>query len=322
MSKLKTPFLLCAIFAAVLPGTASAGSLVLEPVSVLEWKSVYGQVEARNSIPARARIGGTLVSLKVTEGDYVTAGQVMGTLRDDKIAFQVTALDAQLAALAAQLENAESELARGQTLVDKGVTTTQRLDQLSTQVDVVRSQIAAAEAERQVILQQQSEGDIIAPSDGTVLDVPVTQGAVVMPGEAIATIAAGDIYLRLAIPERHALTLKQDATLQIETGTTTTTGRLDKIYPKIESGRVTADVAVEALPTAFFGARLLVRLPVGERQALMVPASAVATRFGTDFIQVKTAEGISERVVVLGETDGDAVEVLTGLAAGDEVVTP
>ena len=321
---MKTPLLFAALLALALPGSANAGSVVLAPVSVPEWKSVYGQVEARNSIPARARIGGTLVSLTVTEGDDVTAGQVMGTVRDDKTAFQVTALEAQLGALVAQLENAESELSRGQTLVDRGVTTTQRLDQLSTQVDVVRNQIAAIEAQRQVVLQQESEGEIIAPADGTVLDVPVTQGAVVMPGEAIATIGGGGIYLRLAIPERHAPMLEQDAQLQIETGTTTMTGQLDKIYPRIENGRVVADVAVDALPTTFFGARLLVRVPVGERQALMIPAAAVATRFGTDFVQVKTADGTSERAVVLAQRDenDDAVEVLTGLAAGDEVITP
>lgn len=308
--------------AIAMSGPALAESVTLEPVAVPVWKAVYGQVEARNTIPARARIGGTLVSLDVTEGDMVKAGQTIGMLQDDKIAFQISALDAQLRALTAQLDNAESELARGQALVDKGVATTQRLDQLRMQADVFTNQIASIQAQRQVVIEQAAEGAVLAPADGKVLTVPVTQGAVIMPGEAIATIAGGGFFLRLAIPERHAPMLKQGATLRIETGATSTAGRLVKLYPQIENGRVVADVDVDMLPTAFVNARLLVRVPVGERQALMVPVAALISRAGLDFVTVKTAAGTSERSVVLGERDDKTVEILTGLVAGDEVVTP
>ncbi|WP_181702121.1 efflux RND transporter periplasmic adaptor subunit [Chthonobacter albigriseus] len=315
------PLILALALSAAVPA-AFAGTLTVAPTTVPEWKAVYGRVEARDLIPARARIGGTLVALEVTEGDAVKAGQRIATVRDDKIAFQVNALDAQLRALQAQLANAESELARGQALVEKGVTTAQRLDQLRTQTDVFRNQIAAAEAQRQVVVQQGQEGEVIAPADGKVLTVPVTKGAVVMPGEAIATIGGGGFFLRLAIPERHAAMLEEGAALQIETGSAPTTGRLAKVYPQIENGRVIADVEVEALPTAFVDARLLVRVPVGARQAIVVPAAAVSTRSGIDFVRVRAGDAEIERVVVVGERTGTDVEVLTGLHTGDEVITP
>jgi RND family efflux transporter MFP subunit len=299
-----------------------AGSLTLAPQSLPVWKAVYGQVEARTTMPARARIGGTLVSLDVTEGDMVTAGQVIGTLRDDKLGFQVTALDAQLRALTAQLDNAQSELARSQTLLDRGVATAQQLDLLRTQVDVVRNQLAATEAQRQVVLQQTSEGAVLAPADGKVLTVPVTAGAVIMPGEPIATIGGGGFFLRLAIPERYAGLLEQGATLRVETGNSSAAGQLVKLYPQIENGRVVADVEVDDLPTAFVNARLLVRVPVGKREALMVPMVALVSRAGLDFVTVKVGDGTSERAVVVGERNGDTIEILTGLAAGDEVITP
>ena len=299
-----------------------ADSVTLAPVSVPVWKAVYGQVEARNTMPARARIGGTLVSLTVTEGDMVTAGQIIGTLQDDKIGFEVTALDAQLRALTAQLDNAQSELTRGQTLLDRGVATSQQLDQLSTQADVFRNQIAATEAQRQVVLQQAAEGAVLAPADGKVLTVPVTEGAVIMAGEPIATIGGGGFFLRLAIPERYAGLLEQGANLRVETGATSATGRLVKLYPQIDNGRVVADVDVEDLPTAFVKARLLVRVPVGQRETLMVPAAALSRQAGLDFVTVKTTEGSSARAVVVGENDGETVEILTGLAAGDTVITP
>ncbi|WP_026782905.1 efflux RND transporter periplasmic adaptor subunit [Pleomorphomonas koreensis] len=301
---------------------APAGTLVVQPVAVPVWKAVYGRVEARDALAARARIGGTLVSLDVSEGDTVTAGQRIATVRDDKIAFQVSALDAQLKALAAQLQNAESELKRGQTLVDRGVATSQRLDQLSTQVDVFRNQIAATEAQRQVVLQQGAEGEVLAPAAGRVLTLASKRGSVVMAGETVATLGGGGFFLRLSIPERHASLLEEGASLAVETAEGSLAGRLVKVYPLIQGGRVTADVDVPDLPTAFVDARLLVRVPVGSRPAMMVPASAVTSRSGIDTLRVAAAGGEFDRTVVLGERHGDDVEVLSGLAAGDAVVLP
>jgi RND family efflux transporter MFP subunit len=314
------------LLAAMLAVPAAAGTVTLAPTTIPEWKAVYGRIEARDSVPARARLGGTLVALEVTEGDTVSAGQRIATVRDDKIAFQIDALDAQLRALRSQLENAESELARGEALVAKGVATTQRVDQLRTAVDVVRNQVAATEAQRAVVVQQGTEGEVLAPAGGKVLSVPVTRGAVIMPGEPVAVIGGGGFFLRLAIPERHAAMLREGAALEIETASGKASGRLAKVYPRIENGRVVADVEVEGLDTAFVEARVLVRVPVGERPALLVPAAAVAKRFGIDFVRVKAGEGEVERAVITGEAADvggtPSVEILTGLVAGDEVILP
>lgn len=305
---------------------ARAETMTLAAVPVTEWKAVYGRVEARETIAARARIGGLLVDLTVTEGDLVTAGQQIAMVRDDKTAFEISAIDAQIEALQAQLATAETELQRGEELVKRGVSTVQRLDQLRTSVDVVQGQIKSTEAQRAVMTQRVAEGAVLAPGAGRVLTVPVTLGGVILAGEPVATIGGGGFFLRLAIPERHALALRQGAAIRITAGGSESTGQIAKIYPQIQNGRVIADVEVEDLDTAFVNARVLVELPVGERRALLVPQGAVATRSGIDFITVISGEEPTDRAVVLGETmkrDGaDLVEVLTGLAPGDVVVVP
>ncbi|WP_297970530.1 efflux RND transporter periplasmic adaptor subunit [uncultured Amaricoccus sp.] len=305
---------------------AAADTLVLAPETLPEWKAVYGRVEARDVVPARARIGGTLVELLVTEGDEVAEGARIATVRDDKIDFQVRALDAQLAALRAQLTRAEAELARGRSLVERGVATPQRLEQLETEVQVTLGQIAATEAERAVVVLQGEEGAVLAPAAGRVLDVPVTHGAVVMPGEPVATIGSGGLFLRLAVPERHAGDLVEGAEIRVTEDGVPATGRLARIYPQIQNGRVVADVEVEGLAGTFVDARVLVSLPVGERRALLVPAAAVVTRSGIDFVRVLEDGTERERAVVTGERvardDGDRVEILTGLEPGALVVVP
>jgi hypothetical protein len=144
-----------------------------------------------------------------------------------------------------------------------------------------------------------------------------------LPGEAVAQIAGGGLFLRLALPERHAPLLKVGSDVAIEGRGAVLTGRLVKLYPQIENGRVIADVEAGDLSGPFVGERVLVRVPIGSREVLAVPRAAVVTRSGLDMVRVATQDGPREVVVVLGETLGATdVEVLTGLKAGDRVLVP
>ncbi|WP_425102050.1 efflux RND transporter periplasmic adaptor subunit [Tropicibacter sp. S64] len=316
--------LLRLVLGAVLIATAArAETLRVAPSRLVEWKSVYGQVETRNRVPARARIGGTVVDLDVSEGDAVTAGQRIARVVDDKLDFQLASLDARLEAATAQLETATADLDRGEELIKRGVITAQRLEQLQTAVDVIQGEIRSLGSERLVIEQQVAEGEILSPEAGVVLTVPISRGSVVAPGEAAAVIAGGGVFLRLSVPERHAGDLVEGA--EIEIGSSAgQTGTLVKLYPQIEGGRLQADVEVGGLDPRFVGRRMPVRLPVGEREALLVPEAALERHGGLDFLTIAEEGAERRRAVVPGGTvsrEGEAwVEILTGLAAGESVV--
>ncbi len=317
---------LVAVALAVLPGLLAAQDrYTVEPVSLTEWKAVYGRIEARDQVPARARLGGTLTRLDVTEGDRVSTGEDLGRIQDDKLEFRLSALDARTEALESQLRNAEAELARGETLLERGVTTAQRLDALRTDVNVLRNELDGVEAERRVVEQQVTEGTVLAPLEGRVLDVPVTEGAVVMPGEVVALIGGNGFFLRIAVPERHASFLVEGDSIEIEERGATRTGTLARIYPQIENGRVVADVEVPNLSDDFVNKRVLVRLQVSKREALVVPEEALITRSGLDYLEVVEGGETILRSVLPGQRhmiEGRRmVEIVTGLEAGDKVVT-
>ena len=323
MPRLFLPLLAVLAFAAS-SWPAFADPVIVAPLTVTEWKAVYGTVEARDRIPARARLGGTLTVLTVAEGDEVAAGQELARIVDDKLDFQLAALAAQREGLAAQLANAKADLQRGEDLLKDGVTTTQRVDALQTQVDVLIGQLASLDAQADVISQQAREGTVLSPVAGRVLHVPVTKGAVVMPGEVIAVVGGGGTFLRIAVPERHAVTLEEGDVIRISGPDGDHEGRLAKVYPLVEGGRVTADVEIDGLPDRFVGTRMLVRLPVALREALLIPQDSVVTRTGLDFVGIQTGDGVALRSIVLGMThliDGVAmVEILSGLQVGDAVV--
>lgn len=295
--------------------TAQAADWTAETSAVPIWKAVFGRVEARDTIPARSRIGGTLVAVAVSEGSDVIEGQVIARIDDPKLDLQRDAVLSQIEALKSQLDNAVSERDRGQGLLDRGVATAQQIDALRTRVSVLENQIDATRAELKVIEQRATEGEVLAPISGRVIAVPLTTGAVVMPGEEIARIGGGGFFLRLAVPERHSAFLREG--MEIRIGEQDRMGRLAKVYPQIENGRVIADVEVADLDSQFVNARVLVRLPVGETQVLLIPAKAVTTHGGLDFVTVNRMQ----RAVVLGArhvVDGvEMVEVLSGLRVGE-----
>lgn len=312
---------------------ALAADFIVRPVTIAEMKAVYGEVESRTIVPARARIAGTLTVVNVTEGQEVKRGDVVAIVVDDKIALQLKAADAKIAALGSQLENARTELQRAQDLLAKGAAAQSRVDAAQTQFDVITSQLAAAAAEKAVTEQSAREGDTLAPADGRVLTVPVTAGSVIMEGETVARIASGQYYLRLSLPERHATEISEGATVEIgERGTgggsfvKAKDGHIAKVYPEIENGRVVADVEVADIGTYFVNERTLVSIPVGKRTVLGVPPEAVRTVHGIDYVVIDRAQGPLEVAVVLGEhyveADQPRIEVLTGLADGDKVVMP
>ena len=114
--------------------------------------------------------------------------------------------------------------------------------------------------------------------------------------------------------------------IEIEEQGDTRRGTLARIYPRIENGRVIADVEVPGLSDAFVNKRVLVRLPVDERTALVVPEAALITRAGLDYLRVAEGDGAPLlRSVLPGQRhviDGrPMVEIVTGLDAGETVVT-
>ncbi len=329
--------LVISAFALGSPAAFSA-EMVAESTTMVETKAVFGLIESRNVVPARARIGGTIQSIAVSEGSEVKAGDVIAVVTDEKLALQRDAAEAAVNAIQSQLDNATTDLQRAVQLQVSGTAPQSRVDAARTQVEVFTNQLAAAAANRAVVEQQAHEGEVLAPTTGRVLQVPVTPGSVILAGEEVAQIAGGGTFLRLSLPERHAADIVEGDAVTVgervaspgEGGAaalTTHPGRLAKIYPEIRDGRVEADVEVAGLGTYFVGQRTLVWIPVGRRSVIALPIAAITTRHGVDTVQIVTDAGAVDVPVVIGETfagdqSGAQVEILTGVHEGDRVLLP
>ena len=301
--------------------TALAGQFTATLQTVDDLKAVIATVEPSHQVPARARIGGTIISLNVKEGDEVAAGSTIAIIVDDKIALQLTALDARIQSATAQLDQARIDFNRTTELLKTGAAAQSLLDQRKTNLDVADRSLSALKADRQVIAQSATDGAVLAPASGRVLKVAVTEGGVVLPGETIALLAQDHYILRLQLPERHAAILKAGDTVQMlgREGQEPQTGRIRIVYPEIQGGRVIADVDSPGLGSYFVGERTRVYISTGKRSAFMVLTAAISARAGVRYLHLT---GGHEVVVQPGETHGDSIEILSGLNEGDVVETP
>ncbi len=310
--------------AARLPA-ASGERLVVRETVVGDFKPVAATVTTRDMGEARARIGGTLTQLLVREGDVVRKGQLVGRVQDQRLAFETSAFDAQVAAAAAEAGRARAELSRINALYEKGIYAKARLEQSQAAARAADSQVAAARAQRAASAELGAQGAVLAPTSGRVLRADAPAGSVVSAGQSIATITAGEPLLRLEIPEAQARALRPGELVSLVTADLPgiqPTGVIAQVYPAVKAGRVMADITVSGLRADLVGQRVRVRIKVGERKAIAVPARFVATRFGLDFARVLEADGQASdtAVQITASATPGQVEVLSGLAPGDTIL--
>jgi RND family efflux transporter MFP subunit len=300
--------------------------------TISDQKSVFATVESAYVVPARVRTGGTILELKVRQGDHVDQGQVIAIVGDQKLALTVNSYAAQVQAARAQLAQAQLEYARAQRLIAAGAIARSLYDQSHTALSVAQSNLTSIQAQRAVVQEQETQGQVLAPTAGRVITVPVTAGTVVMGGDIVATVAEQDFVLRLQIPERHARYLKVGEPVRLDGADLGLSGprfgTIRLIYPLVDNGHVVADASVPGLTDYFVGQRVRVWIPAGARTAIVVPEKLITTRFGIDYARLWTrGDGAFDVPVQRGEAAPspampDGLEILSGLKSGDRLLAP
>jgi Cu(I)/Ag(I) efflux system membrane fusion protein len=169
-----------------------------------------------------------------------------------------------------------------------------------------------------------------APVSGVVVDKKAVQGMRFMPGEVLYQIAdLSSVWVIAEVAEQDIGLVKTGSVAQISIAAYPErhfNGRVDFIYPTLDAATRTVQVRVElANPDRLLKPAMFanVELPVSNRgKVLTVPVSAVIDSGTRKIVLVRLAEGRFEpRTVKLGSRGENHVEVLEGLAEGEQVVT-
>lgn len=303
----------------------SGAPLLLKESAVSDWTSVSAEVSSVDQSVAAARIPGVLVSMMVKEGDYVRQGQTIGRIVDSQLGYQSGAYGAQAAAAQAQAAQAQAELERTRFLYQNGVYAKARLEQAQAAASAAQAQVRAAQAQRSAVEAVAGQGAVVAPTTGRVLSANVPAGSPVAPGTPLATITSGPIVLKLELPESLAgmVSVGSSVRVTMDDGETRT-GTVARLYPAVDGGQVRADASVPGLDGKLIGKRLQAEIDAGTRQALVVPADYVTTRFGIDYVVVRSKDGSTASVPVQTAPSGEAdmLAILSGVSPGDTLLKP
>ncbi len=190
-----------------------------------------------------------------------------------------------------------------------------------------RALLAQRRSEVDLARQQLADSVLLAPFAGAVRERQAVPGQFVSAGQPVVTLVRiHPLRLRLAVPERAAANVRigQQVRVGVEGDPRTYSGRVARLSPAIEETNRTLLVEAEVpnrdgalRPGAFAAAEILTS---GGRPVVFVPASAIVNFAGIEKV-LTVADGKSvEKRVRTGRRVGERVEVVEGLAAGEDVV--
>ncbi|MBH5400671.1 efflux RND transporter periplasmic adaptor subunit [Bradyrhizobium sp. CNPSo 4010] len=288
-----------------------------------------GVVEPRYKTNLGFRVLGRLTSRPVYVGDMVQEGQIIATVDPTALDLAVRAARAQLAKAEAQLATAKATEQRQRTLITSDATTRQTLDNAEQARAGAEASVAQEQANLTKAIEQLGYAKVKADFGGVVTAVGAEVGQVVSPGQTVVTVARPDI--REAVVD-----IGDDFPVPLEVGLPFTVGlqllpaiqvegRIREIAPQADA--VTrlrrVRIALDNPPESFrLGATVTAKLGNDQSNALRLPASAVLTKDGADFVWVvdqSTSTVSLQKIEGVAEPAG--LRVTGGLAAGTRVVT-
>jgi len=286
-----------------------------EQQSVADRFEAVGTIEASDAITVVSEIDGTVVSLPFQEGARIGKGGLIAQLDDVQLKAEVDRTEA-------LRDQAQSTYDRVKSVVDQGAGTPQDLDDAGASLKVAQANLDLARS-------RLAKTRITAPFSGIAGARRLSPGAFVRAGTAITDLAKiQDIRVDFSAPERYLGKLNRGASVTISTTAYPgyeLTGRIEVIEPVLDEATRSARVIAEAKnPDGKFRPGMsanIVAILAERDRALTIPSEAVFVEGSQSLVYVIKADSTVARTPVsLGTRMSEAVEVLSGLQAGDQVV--
>ncbi len=286
-----------------------------------------GVVEAVNETTLAAQTNARVLELPVDVGDRVAAGDVLVRFSDVEQSSGRQSASAAVAAARAEKADAEANWQRIDEIYRRGLIARAELDAATARRDASRASLAAAEAALRSAGQAADYTVVRAPFAGVITRRMVEIGQAVQSGppqpQPLLAMAALDaLRAEVTLPESVVAALGSGATLLLAGGIAVPAGSV-QVLPTADATthtvRVRVGIPLEAGPL-LPGATVKVAFAAGSAERLAVPASALQRRGEITGVYVIDAEQrMALRLVRPGRERADGVEILAGLAAGEEI---
>lgn len=318
-------------------GGRPAVAVEVAPVAVTDVEEaieVVGTLAPKFAVDIKSEVTATVAEVLVTEWVPVRKGQVLARLDSREADAALAAAKANLAQALAAEQAAVRELERVEKLKAYGLATAQNLDDARTARDAAAAAAEAARAQVRGAETYLSKTLIVSPMDGIVAYRGVSAGDRVesMGGGPMFKLVDNSVFdLTVTVPSTRAGELEEGQVLRFAVDTLagrTFEGRVRFINPTVDPASRTVSVVAEVRndDRALRGGQFVKgRIVLSTRRGVLtVPRLALVTQdvaAGTAELYVVAGSTVERRTVRLGVGVGDAVEVASGVAAGEQVVT-
>lgn len=294
------------------PGVAVAPARLVEFADRIE---AIGTLAANESVDLTATVTETISVIHFDDGDRVEKGQLLVEMTSSEE-------HAQLEEASATANEARRQYQRIKPLASEGTAAQSLLDQRQREWETAQARLAAIES-------RLADRLIKAPFEGIVGLRDLSVGALVQPGDLITTLD-DDRVMKLEFPVSAVYLDALHAGLEVMATSRAFAGRsftgsVSAIDSRIDPA--TRSIRVRALlnnPERLLkpGMLMYVELLKHPREALVIPEESLLPLGEQQFVFVVTADNtVEKRELRIGGRRPGLVEVVEGLAAGDQVVT-
>ena len=333
-------------------GRAGAGAgrsmmtVELAPVTrqeVVDYITVVGNLVGEATVDIVPRVAGRIESIPVKLGDRVAKGQLITKIEDREIREQINQAQATLDVNKANVAQRENEvqlqqiaLDRAKTSFEKGLTSRQTLEDAEARYNAAISQLNVAKAQQsqtQFRIDElkitMSNTSVVAPNAGFVSRRMLDAGAFANANTVLLTIVDIDsVRLVANLVEKgfKKVVPGVEAKVQVDTFPGEDfNGRVSRVAPVFDPATRTAQMEIEVPNPGFRlkpGMYARVRLTLERRpNALTVPRNAVVDLEGKRGVFLVN-EGVAKFIEVgTGLTDGERMEILSGIDENQRVIT-
>ena len=289
---------------------------------------VPGMVASEDQVQVASRLMGYIRAIKVEEGQAVKAGQLLFVVDPTDIQGQMSQARAGLAQAEAALADANIDFERFGALYKEEAIPKMQWDKVRLHKQVTEQQVAAARAGMGLASGQMRYASVVAPINGVVTQKMANAGDLATPGRPVLVIeglkklqvrthVSSDVFARIKTGEKVAITHDGASTQAPIEGT------IAQAVPAADPVSHTHLVKIDLPANSGLASGNFVRVgfAIGSREGIRVPTAALAERAGITGVFVVDAQGFARyRMVRTGATEGDRVEIQSGLNAGDKVV--
>jgi membrane fusion protein, multidrug efflux system len=293
--------------AATIPAPAPGAIETAESTTVNRPLSLPSQLYVEHDAAVVARSSGQVESILADIGTRVAAGQLLAKLesKDQEIALDQAR---------EQAANATQRVERQRALATAGVVT--RADSEQVEFEHRAADLALRKAQRDYDLTR-----IVAPFDGVVTARMARVQRLVNPGDSLFRVTAlAPVLAAVRVPETASAVRVGSAARVLTASGASGEARVVRASPVIDAASGTREVVLQLAPGSALtpGSSVTVQLGAEKRRVVTIPRAAV----GKDgYALVWDDNRTTLRAVTLGaDLEGDRVEVLSGITAGEKVV--